>query len=496
MHPSSRLSRRRLLAGLVTSAGVMGLLAACGGGASATVTTAGSGSQVAASSSAAASPSAAASSSAASSASAATATSTQSAASTSAAAASTAAASAAPEAANAAGTIRVALAGLDIGENVPGNSYEKYETEMAGGAGHDVYHMETKQLPAFGSKGVFTVLDPYIARSKVVAPSDYFYTPWSKSSLQGKMLGIPWDTAPAVLFYSKDLFQKAGLTPPPTDWSDKTWTRDAFLETATKLTTGSGVNSQYGYYQSTWWVYGFPWLWSDGGHVTDQNETKATLTDTKVVDTWQFLQDLMWKYKVWPSAQEATQGAASMFLTGKIGMYINGPYFIPALRNGKATIQWDVAVIPSGAAGRWTRDPADAVCIWKGSKLQDASWDFIEYLCGPKGELMLGQGGYVPVRKEVAQSNAFLQHKGGVNWKVIVDGLDHEGVQPVTDVWTEMDNTLTQAIGGLYTNNKQTAKDVLTKLQPQIQSMLDQAKVRRERPTYSSSAGGTSAPAY
>lgn len=505
MATSGALSRRGFVSGLLSSTVGVAVLAACGGAAPSAGTTA------PAPTTAGAAPTAAPAAAQATTAPAAT---------SAAAAAPTTAAAAQPTAAAgtsaAAGTIRVALAGLDVGEvkvwqgiadafhqqnpnvtakieNVPDTPYQKYETEMAGGAGHDVYDMETKQLPAFAGKGVFASLDSYVATSKTTAPAAFFYTPWQKCIIQGKLYGIPWDTSPATIFYSIDLFQEAGIKPPPNDWDDKTWTRDAFMDTVTKLTKGTGPNKQFGWFQSTWWVYGFPWLWSNGGHAFDQKIQKATLTDQKVIDTWQFLQDLMWKQKVWPSAQESTQGADVMFLTGKIGMYLNGPYFIPALRNGKAKVKWNVGVIPSGTAGRWTRDPADALSTWKDSKLKDAAWAWTEFFCGATGEQMLGKGGYVPVRREVATSKDFLEQGDGVDWKVIVGGIDHEGVQPITDVWPEVDNTMRQGLGNVF-NNKQSAKDALTALQPQIQAIIDKATVRRDRPTYSDTAGWSAPP--
>lgn len=431
----------------------------------------------------------------------------------------TAAKPAAPANANGNGTIRVALAGFDTAqvavwqkiadafhqatpsvtakiENIPGNAYQKYETEIAGGAGHDVYDYETKQLQAYGEKGVFTVLDPYIAKSTVTHAKDFFPTTWSKCLVNGKVMALPWDTTPAAMFYSIDMFQKAGLKTPTTNWSDPAWTRDAFVQLAQKLTSGTGAQKQFGYFQSTWWVYGFPWVWSAGGHMFDKNIQTAQLTQPAVVQSWQFLQDLMWKQHVWPSAQESTQGAGTMFLTGKVGMYLNGPYFIPSLLAGKASIKWNVAAIPSGSAGRWTRDPSDSAVIWKGSKQQDASWSFIEFLTGPTGQELIGTGGRgVPVRSAVAHSKTFLQQSNGINWKVFVDAVNQEGLQPVTDVWPQVDQTMTQGLGNMW-NNRMTAQDAMNKLQPQIQAILQKAKSRRVRPTYQSSGWGASGTGY
>jgi len=354
-----------------------------------------------------------------------------------------------------------------------GLNFEKFAVQFAGGSGGDLYEYETKQVPHYAVDGVFENLDPYIAKSTIVKPAEYFPITWSKGKVQGHQYTVPWDTTPVVVYYNKDIFKQAGITPPSAKWGDDTWDWNAFLSTAQKLTKSD--KTIFGCDISTWWVYSLPWIWSNGGQVVNQELTKVQYTQQAVQDAWQFLVDLRWKYNVWsqPSQKHAD------FNTGGVAMFLSGPYSIPGLR-AAAKVPWDVVPVPKGKAGIWTRDPSDSLTIWNGSKNKDEAFQLMEYITGPEGQLVIGKSGRgVPSRHSVATSKAFLEQGDGVNWQVFADGPNHEGEQPVTDVWPQMDSMTGKVLDAMW-NNKANVSETTTKLEQTIQPLLDQAKERRD----------------
>lgn len=354
-----------------------------------------------------------------------------------------------------------------------GLSFEKFAVQFAGGSGGDLYEYETKVVPHYAVLDVFENLDPYIAKSSIIKPEEYFAVTWSKGKIQGHQYAVPWDTTPVVVFYNKDLFQQAGVTPPSTTWGDDAWDWNAFLDAAQKLTKAD--KTQFGCTISTWWVYSLPWIWSNGGHVVNEALTKVQFTEPQVQDAWQYLHDLRWKYNVWAQPNQKDKG----FNTGGDAMFLSGPYSIPGLRAG-AKVPWNVGVVPKGKAGVWTRDPADSLTIWSGSKNKDEAFKLMEYITGPEGQLIIGKSGRgVPARKGVAQSKDFLEQGDGVDWKVFADGPDHEGLQAVTDVWPQMDTEVGKVLDDMW-NNKANVQTTTAKLDEVIQPILDQAKVRRD----------------
>ena len=354
-----------------------------------------------------------------------------------------------------------------------GLNFEKFAVQFAGGSGGDLYEYETKQVPHYAVLDVFENLDPYIAKSKIVQPGDYFPVTWSKGLVKGHQYAVPWDTTPVVVYYNKDIFQQAGITVPSTKWGDASWDWNAFLSIAQKLTKPD--KTVFGCDISTWWVYSLPWIWSNGGQIVNEQMTKVQYTQQAVQDAWQFMVDLRWKYNVWsqPSQKHAD------FNTGGVAMFLSGPYSIPGLRAG-AKVPWDVLPFPKGKAGTWTRDPSDSLTIWKGSKNKDEAFQLLEYITGPEGQLIIGKSGRgVPSRRSVATSKAFLEQGDGINWQVFADGPNHEGEQPVTDIWPQMDSMTGKVLGPMW-DNKANVSSTMTKLEETIQPLLDQAKVRRD----------------
>jgi len=354
-----------------------------------------------------------------------------------------------------------------------GLSFEKFAVQFAGGSGGDLYEYETKQVPHYAVDGVFANLDPYIAKSTIVKPEEYYAVTWSKGKIQGHQYAVPWDTTPVVVYYNKDLFQQAGVQPPSSTWGDDTWDWNAFLNAAQKLTKPD--KSVFGCTISEWWVYSLPWIWSNGGHVVNEQLTKVQFTQQQVIDAWQYLVDLRWKYNVWAQPSQKDKG----FNTGGNAMFLSGPYSIPGLRAG-AKVPWNVGVVPKGRAGVWTRDPSDSLTIWDGSKNKDEAFKLMEYITGPEGQLIIGKSGRgVPSRKSVATSKDFLEQGDAVDWKVFAEGPDHEGLQAVTDVWPQMDTQIGKTIDAMW-KNKENVQSTTAKLNEVIQPLLDQAKVRRD----------------
>lgn len=134
---------------------------------------------------------------------------------------------------------------------------------------------------------------------------------------QGKVYGIPWYSETRVLFYHKDLLDKAGVKP-PTTWAE-------WMEAARKLTSGD----QYGLglaVEGTWpgqmWI---PLGVSNGGRVIDKTG-KIVSDGPQMREALQFVTDLV-KNKVVPAATPTYKNndVVQLFLLKKVAMmWYNG----------------------------------------------------------------------------------------------------------------------------------------------------------------------------
>jgi ABC-type glycerol-3-phosphate transport system substrate-binding protein len=167
----------------------------------------------------------------------------------------------------------------------------------------------------------------------------------------GGIYRIPWGSGSSFIYYRKDLFTKAGVSPP------KTW--DELVTVATKLTKAP---DQYGYVTegtpgemyNTYNEFlhqagGDEWRLAPGG-VPDPAAKKAL----------QFLVDLENKYKVMPPGITAVgyTEAEAMLKTGKAAMlrdwlWIGSTMASPAPAGWGMADKIDAMNFPAGDAGAW-----------------------------------------------------------------------------------------------------------------------------------------------
>lgn len=345
---------------------------------------------------------------------------------------------------------------------------DKYTAAIAGGTYPDVHEPVTKELPSWVAKQADVDMTSYVQKAKINA-ADYTASQLKKVIFNGKWYGIPWDTSPAVIFYNKTLFQKAGVAEPPKKWGDPNWTWDTFLEAAKRTTTGSGADATFGYSQTNWWVYYNPWAWSNGGDFSNAERTKITVTDSAYSDAYQWYADLRNVQHVAPDSQQAKQATWN---NGKVAMMSTGSYGTVGMDVRMKSTDWDIAPYPTGKHGVFTRAPADCCCMVNHAPHPDEGMMAIQFVTGPTGQKMLAQAGYVPVLKAAQQSPEFLQPNGHVNRQVFIDGLEISRPTPIPYIYVDVNTAFGKVMNDLLAG-KVTAKAMMQQLEPQFQTLLD-----------------------
>jgi len=303
----------------------------------------------------------------------------------------------------------------------------------------------------------------------------------------GKYYHMPQVTNFGVmLFYNKQLFDAAGVSYPPASWDDASWTWDAMMAAAAKLTknVGQGANAQYGLdlgqlqnvYMSAYLWGGDPWL---PEQYTTGLAPSSNLTAAPVVASVQAVADGYYKQRVSPSAADAQalSQLGNIFATGKIGMTMGLP--TQAYGNYKsAPFKWGIAPLPKQVSnkhavfnGCWF--------IEQESKHVDASWEFLKYLVSDTAATVMSTStGFVaPLQTAVAPWLQLFEGPTGMKpadiKTVIVDSNKNsvENVNHLFANWTEIANTLTQSTSALWLG-KATAQSALTAAKGPVDAVL------------------------
>lgn len=307
--------------------------------------------------------------------------------------------------------------------------WNKLKTLYAGGTPPDVFAMDGPLYPDWAARGVLLNMQPYIDKTPGLLDGLYPNTLSTYQRSDG-FYGLPRDLQPIVLFYNKDMFDKAGV-PYPT----ATWTMDDLRAAAKKLTTDSnndGKIDQWGFATDLWDMELF-WseaIWSYGGTVLSDDYSKTTLNEGSAKDAWKFINGMMVEDKSMPNPAAVAEFGGDPFAAGVAAMTTIGHWAVP--QYAQLGFKWDVVPIPAGPKGRTTSVNSAGFVIAKDTKHADAAWEFVKYALSQPGQTRLTELGFaVPIFKAVAESPTFLQQKSAqINQQAFLDSLQFAKAKP------------------------------------------------------------------
>jgi len=159
-------------------------------------------------------------------------------------------------------------------------------------------------------------------------------------SYQGQTYGIAPGVNDLALYYNKDLFTKAGLTP-PTTWAELSADAKALTSGARKGIAFSAAATEEGSFQFE------PFFWSAGANLSNLDSAQAvqalTLWKTLVSDGYASKSVVNW----------SQSDVEAQFQAGNAAMMVNGPWQLPLL-NAATSLHFGIVSIPVPAAS----DPA------------------------------------------------------------------------------------------------------------------------------------------
>jgi len=331
----------------------------------------------------------------------------------------------------------------------------------------------------WAAKGLVENLDPYIQRDKFdLSVFNDQYLPYMK--FEGHTISLPLEEFPFNVYYDKTIFQKVGAAPPSTDWNDKSWTWDKFLELAKALTrSDGGKTSQWGIGSAGFsgarfsaMLFGGDWFPEDG-YLTGWIK-EFTGNTPEVIQAYQYLSDLSYKYHVAPTAdeQKANGGVSKMFMAGLIGMTISDANFFETLRRGAPGLDWGVAAVPlPPIKPRRTLIWVGNYGFFQGVKNRDAAWQLLKYVETPEAQVIYPlQSGPVPSLKSLAGDWIKLRQQSNKQTadvlQVAIDAIpvSHISADNYTVNWTDLDKVVSKPMGDVLTGKQdaQTAIQSLT----------------------------------
>lgn len=352
--------------------------------------------------------------------------------------------------------------------------WTKLDVLIASGTPPDCVWYDYAAYPLI-AKGQFMDMTDYVKLvPDMMDDKVYDQNFWGPAKMLGdaQIISIPIGGEGMNIFYNRDLLDASGVAYP----EDISW--DDFRDMAKKLTktTGSKI-TQFGTSlgtMQTWWAWPMVPL-SKGVDMIDSHSkpTKSLLNTPEVIESLQFLQDLVYKDKVAPNPAQLSSlnDQGGEFGSGKVAMYIDGAWDVVGFRSIDR-FKWDISLLPKGPKGRVSPFWIGGPMICKQSKFPAQTWDWVAWTAGKDGEALIAQSG-----QQVTWMRSARELK--------VDGYvpDHyqnrfktlENVVP-GDVWTAAWNQVLDKVWNpefeKFWQGKETAQELVAKIAPETDKYL------------------------
>ncbi|TCL65322.1 carbohydrate ABC transporter substrate-binding protein (CUT1 family) [Hydrogenispora ethanolica] len=353
--------------------------------------------------------------------------------------------------------------------------YEKLKTELAAGGGPTVYLLDSVYIQGYAGRGL---LEDLSRRVKIFSKEKYSGLDAVKDP-RGKSWAVPQGIQLQVLYYNKDMFDKAGVKYPTANW-----TTDDMLAAAKKLTldtNGDGKIDQWGICLPNHIRWGwYSLIRTFGGDVMDKTRTRSTIKkDPRVKAALQFMHDTWYKYKVSPTLKDAegvlTPKYHTYFARKIVAMWMDN--FSRRIDSDQAGINYDIQFVPKGPGPKGTRYSAIVANSWVLNKAafkaeKDAGWEFIKFYMSDKGQSMYAEGGEALPSSKAACA-AMLKKLGKPEHNLIyLDSMKYTDTMGENAVWEEWYQVVQDGLQE-YLTNRVPLDDCLNKLDSNLQKVLD-----------------------
>lgn len=156
-------------------------------------------------------------------------------------------------------------------------------SSFASGQGPDMFFVSPATIGRFVEADILYPLTTYFTKE---LRSDFSAAAIESVTVDHEIYAVPFETELLGLFYNKEMFRKAGLTPPST-WDEL---RHAAERLTTNKVSGLTVETYEGVYQNFSWL---PFLWQTGSNLISVEGKASALTEGEPEKMFAFFRSMI-----------------------------------------------------------------------------------------------------------------------------------------------------------------------------------------------------------
>ena len=359
--------------------------------------------------------------------------------------------------------------------------YDKLKTEFqAGGGDIDVIGGDVIWAIQFAAQGWIQDLSDIFPESE---QKKFLPGPLSAMIYEGAPYGIPWFTDAGVLYYRKDLLEKAGFTGPPETW-------DELKEMALKTTKDTGTKNGFVFQGSNYEggvCNGCEYIWTHGGEVLSNVTSGKVVVDSPeglaAMETYRSMvadgvaPEAVATYDE-TTSQPVFGGGDAVFYREWPGTY--ALFGIPSKDGGYPNLkpeQVGIAPIPVAEPGMhsWSTLGGWNQFVNAATDIQDEALAFAQFMTATEQEKFLASdGGFRPTRKALYEDPDVIKSLPGVEQqKPII--FNNAKSRPITEYYGDMSLELAEQFNSVLTGDTSPQQAVET-LQKNLSSIMQQTE--------------------
>jgi multiple sugar transport system substrate-binding protein len=258
-------------------------------------------------------------------------------------------------------------------------AHEKLLTAHVGGSMPDVFQLGSTWVAELATLGALEPLDARVAASPSVSRADFFEGALAANEIDGRLVALPWYVDTRLLFYRRDLLERAGESMAPGSWRE--WERAMRRVRETNVADGT---RPFGIFLPIdEWQTPVILVLQQGGSLLREGDTRGNFRSAEVRRAVAFYASLFESDLAPRRAEAQLANLYREFAAGYFAFFVTGPWNLREMANRlppELADAWATAPMPGPEGPSMSIAGGASLAISSASRRKDDAWQLVEYL--------------------------------------------------------------------------------------------------------------------